>query len=79
MYIDPSLGGLLLEPLFQLEFEITPLYAIPDLGVSQNWRFEALIIEDLKGRITPMSHSAIHKILVKESSVCISLAGLAYH
>ena len=48
MYIDPGLGGLLLEPLFQLEFEINPLYAIADLGAFRNQRLEALIIEDLK-------------------------------
>ena len=51
MYIDPSLGGLLLEPLFQLQ--ASPSYKIPyaaaDLGASPNRRFEALIIEEVKG------------------------------
>ena len=51
MYIDPSLGGLLLEPLFQLQ--ASPSYKIPyaaaDLGASPNRICEALIIEELKG------------------------------
>jgi hypothetical protein len=80
MYIDPRLGGLLLEPLFRLQ--ASPSYKIPypvtDLGVSPNRRLEALIIEDLKGRNTPMSQSAIH-ITTKESNVRISLATLAYY
>jgi len=40
MYIDPKLGGLLLEPLFQLQ--ASPSYTIPyaaaDLGASRNRR-----------------------------------------
>ena len=74
MYIDPRLGGLLLEPLFRLQ--ASPSYKIPypvtDLGASPNWRLEALIIEDLKGRNTPMSQSATH-ITTNESNVRISL------
>ena len=80
MYIDPTLGGLLLEPLFHLQ--ASPSYQVPyaaaDLGAYLNRRVEALVIEDVKGRITPMSQSAIH-LMAKELSVCISLAGLAYH
>ena len=49
MYIDPSLGGLLLEPLFQLQasssYKIP--YAAADLGASPNRICEALIIEEL--------------------------------
>ena len=35
-------------------------------------RLKELIVENLKGRNTPMSQSAIH-IIAKELSVCISL------
>jgi hypothetical protein len=40
MYIDPKLGGLLLEPLFRLQAspKYTIPYAAPDLGASQNQR-----------------------------------------
>jgi hypothetical protein len=40
MYIDPKLGGLLLEPLFRLQAspKYTIAYAAPDLGASQNQR-----------------------------------------
>jgi hypothetical protein len=40
MYIDPKLGGLLLEPLFRLQAspKYTIPYAAPDLGASQNSR-----------------------------------------
>lgn len=40
MYIDPKLGGLLLEPLFRLQAspKYTIPYAAPDLGASQNPR-----------------------------------------
>ena len=49
MYIDPKLGGLLLEPLFQLQASsnYTIPYAAADLGASQEpERLEALIIEE---------------------------------
>ncbi|KAF8263273.1 hypothetical protein EI94DRAFT_1598265 [Lactarius quietus] len=50
MYIDPGLGGLLLEPLFQLQ--ASPRYKIPyaatDLGMFWIRIFKTLIIEDLK-------------------------------
>ena len=38
MYIDPTLGGVLLEPLFRLQAspKYTIPYAAPDLGASQN-------------------------------------------
>ena len=80
MYIDHTLGGLLLEPLFRLQASSSYRvpYAAADLGASQNRRLEALIIEGLKGLITLMQQSAIH-IIAKESSVCISLVSLAYH
>jgi hypothetical protein len=56
MYIDPNLGGLLLEPLFQLQASSSYRvpYAAADLGSSRNQRLEALIIEGLKGQITLM-------------------------
>ncbi|KAH9013335.1 hypothetical protein EDB84DRAFT_1278273, partial [Lactarius hengduanensis] len=40
MYIDPDLGGLLLEPLFRLQGspKYTNPYAAQDLGASWNWR-----------------------------------------
>jgi hypothetical protein len=40
MYLDPKLGGLLLEPLFRLQAspKYTIPYAAPDLGASQNPR-----------------------------------------
>jgi hypothetical protein len=40
MYIDPKLGGLLLEPLFRLQAspKYTAPYAAPDLGASQSSR-----------------------------------------
>jgi hypothetical protein len=40
MYIDPKLGGLLLEPLFRLQVspKYTIPYAAPDLGAAQNQR-----------------------------------------
>ena len=81
MYIDPRIGGLLLEPLFRLQ--ASPSYKIPypvtDLGASPNRRLEALIIEDLKGQNTPMSRSAT-PITMKGLNVRISLEVLAnYH
>ena len=46
MYIDPRLGGLLLEPLFRLQ--ASPSYKVPypvtDLGASPIQRLETLII-----------------------------------
>ena len=78
MYIDPHLGGLLLEPLFRLQ--ASPSYKIPypvtDLGTSPNQRLEVPISEDLKGRNTPMSQSATH-ITTKESNVRISLVAFS--
>ena len=40
MYIDPKLGGLLLEPLFRLQSspEYTIPYAAPDIGAFLDWR-----------------------------------------
>ena len=56
MYIDHNMGGLLLEPLFRLQASSSYRvpYAAADLGASQKQRHEALIIEGLKGQITPM-------------------------
>jgi hypothetical protein len=55
MYIDPQLGGLLLEPLFRLQ--ASPSYKAPypvtDLGAFPNRRLEALIIERSKGSNYP--------------------------
>jgi hypothetical protein len=40
MYIDPNLGGLLLEPLFRLQAspDYKVPYAVTDLGASGDWR-----------------------------------------
>jgi hypothetical protein len=75
MYIDPTLGRLLLEPLLQLQ--ASPNYTIPyaaaDLGAFQNSEsFEASITEDVKDRVTLTSQSAI-PTTTKESNVCIFL------
>ena len=57
MYIDPTLGTPLLEPLFQLQ--VSPYYTIPfaatDLGVfQQSDCLEALVTKGMKDRVTPM-------------------------
>ena len=66
MYIDPKLGGLLLEPLFRLRASpnYTVPYAAPDLGAFQVWRdqFRKLIVSNVKGRVTLMSRSVIRLI-----------------
>ena len=63
MYIDPKLGGLLLEPLFRLQAspEYTLPYAAPDLGAfyDRGYRFRKLIISNVKGRVTLMLQSAM--------------------
>ena len=81
MYIDPTLGRPLLEPLFQLQ--ASPNYTIPyaaaDLGAFQKSEcLETSITEDMKDRVTPTSRSAI-LTTAKESNVCIFLSGLAHH
>lgn len=80
MYIDPTLGRPLLEPLFRLQ--ASPNYTIPfaatDLGVFQQSKYlEASVTEGMKGRITLMSQLAI-PTTAKESNVCIFLSGLTY-
>ena len=80
MYIDPTLGKPLLEPLFQLQ--ASPNYTIPyaaaDLGVFQQLEsLELLITEDAQDRVTPTSQSAIPAI-TKESSVCVLLSSVAH-
>ena len=63
MYIDPKLGGLLLEPLFRLQAspEYTIPYAAPDLGAfyDRKYRFRMLIISNVKGRVTLMLQSTM--------------------
>ena len=81
MYIDPTLGRLLLEPLFQLQ--ASPNYTIPyaaaDLGeFQQSESLEASNTEDVKDRVTPTSQLAI-PTTIKESNVCIFLFGVAHH
>jgi hypothetical protein len=81
MYIDPTLGRLLLEPLFRLQ--ASPNYTIPyaaaDLGAfKKSESLEASITEDVKDRVTPTSQSAI-PTTTKESNVCIFLSGVAHH
>jgi hypothetical protein len=80
MFIDPTLGRPLLEPLFQLQ--ASPNYTIPfaatDLGMSQQSDcLEASVTEGMKGRVTLMSQLAI-LITTKGSNVCIFLLGLTH-
>ena len=80
MYIDPTLGKPLLEPLFQLQ--ASPNYTIPyaaaDLGAFQKLESsELLITEDAQDQVTPTSQSAIPAI-IKESNVCVLLSSVAH-
>ena len=79
MYIDPTLGRPLLEPLFQLQ--ASPNYTIPyaaaDLGTFQQLEsLEASITEDAQDRVTPTSQLVI-PTTIKESNVCILLSNVA--
>ena len=81
MYIDPTLGRPLLEPLFQLQ--ASPNYTIPfaaaDLGAFQHLEsLEASVTDDMKDRVTLTSQSAIHTT-AKESNVCIFLSALTHY
>ena len=81
MYIDPTLGKFLLEPLFQLQASpnYTIPYAAPDLGTSQQSEsLEASITEDAQDRVTPTSQSAI-PTTTKESNVCNFLSCVTHH
>jgi hypothetical protein len=81
MYIDPTLGRPLLEPLFQLQASpnYTIQFAAADLGeFQQSDCLEVSVTEGMKDRITLMSQSAI-PTTTKESNVCIFLSGLTYH
>ena len=79
MYIDPTLGKPLLEPLFQLQ--ASPNYTIPyaaaDLGTFQQLEsLEASITEDAQDRVTPTSQLVI-PTMIKESNVWILLSNVA--
>ena len=81
MYIDPSLGRPLLEPLLQLQ--ASPNYTIPyaaaDLGeFQQSESSKASITEDAQDRVTQKSQSAI-QTTTKESNVPIFLLGVTHH
>ena len=78
MYIDPTLGRPLLEPLFQLQ--ASPNYTIPfaaaDLGTFQQLEtLEALGTKGMKDRVTQTSQLTI-PTTAKESNVCIFLTYL---
>ena len=81
MYIDPSLGRPLLEPLLQLQ--ASPNYTIPyaaaDLGTFQpSESLKASMAEDVKDRVTQTSQSAT-QTTTKESNVGIFISSVAHH
>jgi hypothetical protein len=81
MYIDPTLGRFLLEPLLQLQASpgYTISYAATDLGAFQKSEsLEASITENVKDRVTPTLQSAI-PTTTKELNVCVFLSGVAHH